>query len=557
MSTYNYLDKTGLSIVWDKIKNSISSAINNAASNTAPVAVATTSAVGTSTSYARQDHVHAITLASGDNNGQIKIAGSNVSVKGLGTAAYTSSGTYATAAQGAAANSAYAHASAKGSAFTAGLYKITSNAEGHITAATVVTKADITALGIPGSDTTYSPATVAPQAVATTSSVGTSTYYARADHKHSIVLASGDSNGQIKIAGSNVSVKGLGSAAYTSSDTYATPSSVASMIQFEQGTDTSGNLVVGAIKNKPYSFTESWEEDGQIIEETYNITPVANGIGAFAVGGTAEGDAAIAIGLNAVASGYGAIALGPYSLASGGNAIALNGSNATAGAALAINGAATGLGSIALRGVSSGEFSLSEGYGTHASGNYSHAEGYGSKAIGISSHAQGSSTSAIGNYSHSEGANTIASGQYSHAEGRGSQTNKASAHAEGEYTTASGNAAHSEGSSTTASGNQAHSEGGLTQAIGDFSHSEGYYTFAMHKSQHVFGEYNIADPSSATSDLRGTYIEIVGNGVSGTPSNARTLDWSGNETLAGSLTVNSEVTLQFNTTTNALDFIFA
>ena len=36
-----------------------------------------------------------------------------------------------------------------------GLYKITVNNNGHVTGATAVTKADITALGIPGQDTTY------------------------------------------------------------------------------------------------------------------------------------------------------------------------------------------------------------------------------------------------------------------------------------------------------------------------------------------------------------------------------------------------------------------
>lgn len=48
---------------------------------------------------------------------------------------------------------AYNHAAAKGSAFANGLYKITTNAQGHVTAATAVTKGDITALGIPAQDT--------------------------------------------------------------------------------------------------------------------------------------------------------------------------------------------------------------------------------------------------------------------------------------------------------------------------------------------------------------------------------------------------------------------
>ncbi|GBR77243.1 hypothetical protein NO2_1657, partial [Candidatus Termititenax persephonae] len=39
--------------------------------------------------------------------------------------------------------------------YGSGLYKVTVNGLGHVTAATAATKADITALGIPGSDTTY------------------------------------------------------------------------------------------------------------------------------------------------------------------------------------------------------------------------------------------------------------------------------------------------------------------------------------------------------------------------------------------------------------------
>lgn len=47
---------------------------------------------------------------------------------------------------------AYTHSvTNKGSAYASGLYKITTNAEGHVTSATPVVKADITALGIPGS----------------------------------------------------------------------------------------------------------------------------------------------------------------------------------------------------------------------------------------------------------------------------------------------------------------------------------------------------------------------------------------------------------------------
>lgn len=190
-----------------------------------------TAAVGSSAKYAREDHVHAIDLATGDSNGQVKIAGTNVSVKGLGSAAYMAAGsaggvatldtegkvpssqlpsyvddvveyssqsafpatgetgkiyvatdtnktyrwsgsayveisaslalgeTSSTAYRGDRGKTAYDHAAAKGSAFSSGLYKITTNAQGHVTGATAVAKSDITALGIPAQDTTYEVAT--------------------------------------------------------------------------------------------------------------------------------------------------------------------------------------------------------------------------------------------------------------------------------------------------------------------------------------------------------------------------------------------------------------
>lgn len=58
--------------------------------------------------------------------------------------------TSATAYRGDRGKSAYDHATAKGSQFASGLYKITTNSEGHVTAAAAVVKSDITDLGIPG-----------------------------------------------------------------------------------------------------------------------------------------------------------------------------------------------------------------------------------------------------------------------------------------------------------------------------------------------------------------------------------------------------------------------
>ena len=65
--------------------------------------------------------------------------------------------TSSTAYRGDYGAAAYAHAvTNKGAAFSSGLYKITTNSEGHVTSASAVEKADITALGVPAQDTTYS-----------------------------------------------------------------------------------------------------------------------------------------------------------------------------------------------------------------------------------------------------------------------------------------------------------------------------------------------------------------------------------------------------------------
>lgn len=160
---------------------------------------------------------------------------------------------------------------------------------------------------------------------------------------------------------------------------------------------------------------------------------------------------------------------------------------------------------------------------------------------GISTAAEGSGYT-IGQYAVAEGKSSTASGKYAHAEGKSSTASGQSAHAEGNSTTASGDYSHAEGYRTTAS-DTSHAEGVSTTASGLYSHAEGNTTTANHKSQHVFGEYNIEDPSSAGGTARGNYIEIVGNGtLASARSNARTLDWSGNEQVAGTLRIGSTST---------------
>lgn len=144
----------------------------------------------------------------------------------------------------------------------------------------------------------------------------------------------------------------------------------------------------------------------------------------------------------------------------------------------------------------------------------------GNVASGSYSEASGRLTTAIGSYSHAEGTNTTASSSGSHAEGSG--------------TTSSADGAHAEGFRSRASGAYSHAEGSNTVASAAYSHAEGSYTTAASQYQHVSGKYNVADSSNV-------YAEIVGNGsADNTRSNARTLDWSGNEVLAGKLTLGAD-----------------
>ena len=194
-----------------------------------------------------------------------------------------------------------------------------------------------------------------------------------------------------------------------------------------------------------------------------------------------------------------------------------------------------------------GAESVAEGYSSTSSGSDSHAEGYSTTASGASAHSEGSSTTASGNQSHAEGSSCTAEGKYSHAEGQNSSTNSTAdaAHAEGYYTEAIGKYSHAEGSSSEAHGQSSHAEGNGCYALMDYSHAEGNSTnsegIGSHTEgldtisyvdyQHVSGKYNV--PDSNTDNL---YAEIIGNGTdANNRSNARTLDWSGNEWLAGGL----------------------
>ena len=183
-----------------------------------------------------------------------------------------------------------------------------------------------------------------------------------------------------------------------------------------------------------------------------------------------------------------------------------------------------------------GAMSVASGASCNASGYSSTAEGGQTAASGKYSHAENEKTTASGRSAHAEGYNSTASGSYSHAE-NDSTASGLYAHSEGYATTASGRYSHSEGIDAIASGESSHAEGAATTASGIHSHAHGFGTIAAAQNQTAIGKFNIRDYLQE-------FAEIVGNGTdANNRSNARTLDWNGNETLAGGLTLGSPLTI--------------
>ena len=113
----------------------------------------------------------------------------------------------------------------------------------------------------------------------------------------------------------------------------------------------------------------------------------------------------------------------------------------------------------------------------------------------------------------------------------------------GENSVAMGTNTRATGTNTTALGNDtiAYGTNGVAMGNGTTARDEnavamGMGTRALGKNQFVFGKYN-------SDNNYNNFVEIVGKGNVFVRSNARTLDWSGNEVLAGDLTYNGNKSL--------------
>lgn len=97
------------------------------------------------------------------------------------------------------------------------------------------------------------------------------------------------------------------------------------------------------------------------------------------------------------------------------------------------------------------------------------------------------------------------------------------------------------GENTVASAPRAIADGYETSASGRDAHASGRNTIAKRAMQTAVGGFNVADPSDGDGSVKGKFIEIVGNGTSKTDrSNARAVDWDGNEYLKGDVYIDCE-----------------
>lgn len=211
-----------------------------------------------------------------------------------------------------------------------------------------------------------------------------------------------------------------------------------------------------------------------------------------------------------------------------------------------------------------GGISLGRKSGTSI-GSYSSAIGENTTARYVGSHAEGSETSAEAHYSHAEGSQTTVTGTSGHAEGQQTAAVGVASHAEGSGCVAVAFGSHAEGTKCVAldghvtgrynipgAGASAMWASGTVYPVGAVVKNNGhlYLCLRKHRSGQYTGSFNMQEYGEDGTTLYtvwedlGTavntpYAEVVGNGTPSARSNARTLDWRGNEWLAGKLTVST------------------
>lgn len=106
--------------------------------------------------------------------------------------------------------------------------------------------------------------------------------------------------------------------------------------------------------------------------------------------------------------------------------------------------------------------------------------------------------------------------------------------AEGRHLIASGFASHAEGAGTSAIGAYSHAEGHMSEARGAYSHAGGYHTVADSSYMTAFGSYNTENSGKAF---------VVGIGDFLNRRDGFTVDWNGNATMKGGLTLGKALSI--------------
>lgn len=221
--------------------------------------------------------VQTVVLSTGTNNGTLKLTvdgkdTDNIAVKGLGSAAYTNSSNYATAAQGTlatnavrkvttgSANGTISVTTGTGSAtdvavkgLNSAAYKAAGSAQGNvpINGASLGTTDNVPVVtNTSGQLVPHASGALGSAAFKGAESFATAAQGTKADKSvQSVSITSGTNNGTIKLtvngnATDNIAVKGLGSAAYTASGAYATSAQGA---KADAAMPKSGGTFTGAV----------------------------------------------------------------------------------------------------------------------------------------------------------------------------------------------------------------------------------------------------------------------------------------------------------------------
>ena len=140
---------------------------------------------------------------------------------------------------------------------------------------------------------------------------------------------------------------------------------------------------------------------------------------------------------------------------------------------------------------------------------------------------------------------TSPTGTYASAMGNGTTASGNESTAMGYDTTASGEASTAMGYSTTASAQGSTAMGRGTTATGTFASAMGYNTTASDFGSLVIGQYNSSGSSATSAHSFSTSAPafVIGNGTSGSLSDAFKVMFNGDATVSNDLTVSGDVVI--------------